>query len=69
MYTVVRSSVCGGCLGLVAGEGSAGVDVGMVQVQGFWVGFAVWVTCCIWIGVLVRLWKLEFGLGGMNSGS
>ena len=40
---------------------------------GYWCqcksGVGGWVTCWVWMGMLVQLWRLEFKLDGMDSGS
>ena len=53
---------------MCVGEGE-GVDVDAGAGPRWWVGFAVWLTCWVWMVMLVQLWRPEFGLDGVDFGS
>jgi len=61
---MLRSFVCRGlCL---SGGQSGSCNVGISALLKLVDGFCCLVTCWVWMGMLVRLWRLGFGLDGVG---
>ena len=72
VYKVMKTLVCRGCVHPMTSAWHAGVDVGAcanLDLVDKWISFVVWVTCWVWMGMLVQLRGPEFGLNGVNLGS
>jgi len=70
MYKVMKTFICRGCMNPVTGTGCTSVDIGvnanLELVDKFcYLGD----TFSVWMEMLMQLWRTEFELDGINSGS